>query len=319
MKLTATLLLLFTLTGCMSGKVEHIPMLDEKGNPIFSKYRGKPLIKKVKVSRSTATMQETSKQVESASKLGIKEAELKIAQIESRKIECSEYTPEQVAALTKEGEVAYLNSVDKCSERAMFMSMLSILSNALDKALDGDSDIQTVAKVGGQTAVGIESEITERITVGLSSGANLGGKLGLYRVSESVFSGAFSNAGDRNITVGDITSTSDQYNGAQSNDAMASSGELGNGTATGTGTSTNTRSDVSPTNINIGGSLNNAVATDDAGSLSGTTNSGLLEPSSTGAFNTDSNVDYQPVIDDNQPTDSPQTNSPQQGSENELF
>ena len=125
---------------------------------------------------------------------------------------------------------------------------------------------------------------------------------------------AAENAGNIHST---NTFSTTQINGSHSNDsAVGSAGEGAGGSSSSNGSNSNTIGDFGPVNIAAGRGSEGGIATDTGRTLVGTDTTQQLDASATGGVNNDSNVDQQPIIDDNQ---GDQSNQPNNGSNNDAL
>jgi hypothetical protein len=300
MKLLIIMFLLVSITGC-AGTVKQSYQLNAKGEPIFSKYLGRPLMKRERTSKTTDLGGSLASSVESMAKQNIEQIKLDIAREKNRRgidaSQCNTATPEQIAAMPSATGAAYYANYGLCLISAQSSQMVSLMASALENALKGDSDLQTVAKVYGSAINTVETEDTRQISavanplqkVGLGIELRKGVQSGNEAVRDTGIAG-INGAGD--TTVGNIS-----LGGGLSNGAQANVGE-GEGGGSGQGTSTNT-SNGGTTIVNIGDENNTAISNDSGRSFAGTTATQQIDSDGTGLLIQDGTVDQFNAIDEN--------------------
>ncbi len=338
--------LTFTLQGCSTlgslwaGDYKEELAKSEGGAIASNPLTRQPIKLKSRQSKSAAISEDAAQAITAVANLEIEQLKLERIRLESSQgaTTCTTMTPEQIAELTKEGEVAYFQNEQACRMFQFMNQTTNLLAGALTAALKGESDVANVANSFMSAVANVEREGTNKLRAivnPLAISIGVRERERTARNGQDAFAGAVADAAAvGNTTTGDIFVGDNVSGSADSNDgglASSNDGGFGEGGAEGlagaggsgsgvggdgSGTSTNTSG--GNTNVFTLGNNNSVGLSQDAGrSFVDTRGTQQLEPSANGGVNDDSNVDQQPIIDSN--TDSDLSNDPENGSNNSLF
>lgn len=296
-KLILTALLALSLTGCaglLAGDYTKTVATNPLTGEVLLNRFGIPIYNKTRTSRSVAIMRDNG-----TTSVSTKPAD-----------PCGELTTEVMAGLvqlTATGQAEFFRSRSDCQQTA---AMGNIVAYATGQPT---TEAGQVAREKQKAVAHSEKGLTDR-TVGFVGGivsATTAKVLGDaveagFNATRDVGIAAAENAGNIETTI-----HANQTVSTSSNDGEGGSGELG-GSGTGGG---NVEATQSGSTFVIGRGVNSSQASDSAFSAAGVRNAQNIESSATGALNSGSNIDQQPVIDENQ---GELSNQPENGNDNGL-
>lgn len=287
-KLLLILPLLLLLTACPGKYVKEPVILEDGTVATYTNWRGKDkvLTRKIKISKSVAVWEAAAKAIAALPKEQANDAS-----------SCNflNFTPQQLVDMPSGTGQEYMRTMASCIQGKGYSG---VIAKALNQPQTQAEAIMRQASISTKY---IQDGATQRQGQILSFGTK--GIVSIqarktveagYKANTAIGVAGVENAG--HTTVGNINVSNDQYatadgntggnGGAGSGSGEGSTGFGGTG-GSGTGTATNTAPGNSQTVINIGGTTNAGIVTDDAMLQNGTENSLMTEPDSYGVLTGD--------------------------------
>jgi len=244
-----------------------------------------------------------------------KKLDLEIAKaVNNVDISCYTLSAESFDNLQAAPKEAYIREASQCQREQRFTSVISMLGDVIGSLSKGESDMSAVANSYGQTIRSVASEGTKKlqavvnplaITLGIRERESTARRNGDNFAKTVKY--AAENAGD---VTASISTTQNVSSDANTGGASGDTGVGGSGSGVATG---GTNGD---TNYNIGRGIYDTDTSDTAQALVDSDGSQLLNPGAKGAVNNQSNVDQQPIIDEQ---NADLNNQPRNGSDNSVL
>ena len=319
MKALLILILVLNLSACglsrvFSGNTEQVLAQTATGDIAYNKV-GLPIKLNKTQSQAAAISDNAEEALKAVAAVEVKRLDLEIAEAQNRVvIACYTLSEEVLIEMQATPKTAYLTNAAQCQREQRYTDVISMLGGVVAQLSVRESDLAAVARSFGLTIRSVASEGTKKllgVVNPLTVSLNIGQRESTARRNGESFAlstkYAAENAGDVTANISTVqTTSSDGNTGGLAGDAGA--GGSGSGTATG-----GTNGDTS---YNIGRGISDTDTSDTAQALVDSDGSQLLSPGARGAVNNSSNIDQQPIIEDQ---NSDLNNSPRNGSDNSLF
>ena len=214
-------------------------------------------------------------------------------------IKCESMAVADLIKLDNASRLQYLSNVGACMRDNVLLASTLSASRVAEAALKGDSDVQTIAKVGGDTVQALGRESTAKLRAVTHPLGNIGiavqvrkGYVSDNETNRDTTIAVAENAGD--TTVGDIGLPSSSQSASISGEGASSS---------------SSRSDVVTNTIIIGKDNTNTLATDEAQVFNDTRSTQQVDQEAIGVVNDDVNTDQQPVDSDGNSGNNPNSDN----------
>ena len=319
MKAILVLALTLALGGCsmFSGNSTEEIAVDASGIALKGRF-GEAVKLKTKQSQAAAISDNAERTLVAMAQLESKRLDLEIAKaVNNVDISCYTLSTESFDKLQAVPKDTYIREASQCQREQRFTSVISMLGDVIAGLSKPTSDIASVADSYGTTIRSVASEGTKKlqavvnplaVTIGVRERERTAQRNGDNYAKSVKY--AAENAGDVTATISTTIQPSADGN-------TGGSGTSGDGGA-GTGGSGSGSSDVvtGETNYNIGRGVYDTDTSDTAQALIDSDGSQILSPNSKGAVNNQSNVDQQPIVDDQ---NAELNNQPRNGSDNSVL
>ena len=316
MKAIVVLALTLALGGCsmFSGNSTEEIAVDQSGVALKGRFGG-ALKLKTKQSQAAAISDNAERTLIAVAQLESKRLDLEIAKaLNNVNISCYPISSDSFDKLQAVPKDTYIREASQCQREQRFTSVISMLGDVIAGLSKPTSDLASVANSYGVTIRSVASEGTKKlqavvnplaVTIGIRERERTAQRNG-DNFAKSVKYAA-ENSGDVTATISTVQNvSSDSNDGGLGGDTSA--GGSGSGVANGTMSG--------ETNYNIGRGVYDTDTSDTAQALIDSDGSQILSPNSKGAVNNQSNVDQQPIIDDQ---NADLNNQPRNGSDNSAL